>query len=296
MPPKIHPTKSVNPKSRGQRVYLATLFSNALVLLILGLIMLFGLYARNLSIKVREDLPLLAIMDEDAKEADIIAFQKQINDKPFVKRTLYISKDSAATSLQRDLEGENFLRFLGYNPLSASIEIYFKYQYVSLDSIRPIKTYLLRNPLVKQINYQDPQIESISKNLRTLTIILFVFLLINLGVAISLIYVTVRLSIYSQRFAIKTMQLFGATKQFIQSPFLASSALNGLLAGLLAPILLSLLIYFVERGFPELTRLRTFPELGFIFLILFLTGIILSFISTYFAVRRYLRRKIDDLY
>ncbi len=283
-------------QARGQRVYMATLLSNALVLLILGLIILFGLYAKNLSIKVREDLPLLVIMNEDTKELDIEAFQKQLLSKPFVNRVLYISKDSAAKSLKKDLEGEDFLQFLGYNPLNSSVEIYLKYQYVTVDSIQAIKTLLLHSPVVKQINYQDPQIDSISKNLKTLTIILLVFLSINLAVAVSLIYVTVRLSIFSKRFAIKTMQLFGATKQFIQGPFLKSSTINGFLAGILAPILLMILIYLVERAFPELRTLRSYRELGLIFLTLLLTGIILSFLSTYFAVRRYLRRKIDDLY
>ncbi len=283
-------------KSRGQRVYLATLFSNAFVLIIFGLILLVGLYATNLSIKVREDLPLLVIINEDAKEPDILQLQKLMDTKAFVRKTLYISKDSAAASLKKDLEGENFLRFLGYNPLNASLEIYLKFNYVTSDSINPIKTYLLHSPIVKQVSYQDPQIDSINKNLKTLTIILLVFLSINLAVAISLIYLTVRLSIYSKRFAIKTMQLFGATKGFIQAPFLKSGLISGLLSGLLAPALLGLLIYFVERGFPELARLRTFEELGILFGILLVIGIFLSFISTYFAVRRYLRRKIDDLY
>jgi len=285
-----------NTKGRGQRIYIATLFSNALVLLILGLIIFFGLYARNLSIKVREDLPLLVIMNENAKDSSIIQLQNQINKKDFAKKTVLVSKDSAAKSLRSDLKNEDFVRFLGYNPLSASIEIYLKYQYVNLDSISPIKTFLLKNPTVDEISYQGPQIESISKNIRTLTLILILFLVINLGVAISLIYVTTRLSIYSQRFQIKTMQLFGATKTFIQGPFLKSAAIVGLLAGILAPIILQGLLYLVEKDFPELTQLRTESEVILIFFILLITGIILSFLSTFFAVNRYLRRKIDELY
>lgn len=285
-----------NNKGRGQRIYIATLFSNALVLLILGLIMLFGLYSRNLSIKVREDLPLLVIMNENAQDTAITKLQNIINTKAFVKRSVLVTKDSAAKSLKKDLQGEDFLRFLGYNPLSSSIEIYLKYQYVNLDSIRPIKTFLLQNSSVKEISYQDPQIESISKNIRTLTIILFIFLAINLAVAISLIYVTIRLSIFSQRFAIKTMQLFGATKNFIQGPFLKSAALVGVVAGILAPLILLGLLSLIEKEFPELASLRSQMELIIIFLILLLTGIILSFLSTYFAVRMYLRRKIDELY
>lgn len=281
---------------RGQRIYIASLFSNALVLLILGLIIFFGLYARNLSIKVRQDLPLLVIMNENANDSSITQLQKEINKKPYVFKSVLVTKDSAAKSLRKDLKNEDFVRFLGYNPLSTSIEIYLKYQYVNLDSISPIKTFLLKNPAVDEISYQSPQIESISKNIKTLTLILIIFLAINLGVAISLIYVTTRLSIYSQRFAIKTMQLFGATKSFIQGPFLKSAALVGLLAGILGPIILFGLIYLVEKDFPELTQLRTKSELMIIFLILLITGIILSFLSTFFAVNRYLRRKIDELY
>ena len=284
-----------NVSRKTKRIYITTVISIALVLTLVGLAGLLVLHARNLSDYVKENIVFNIIVDESAKEVDILQLQKEIDKTPAVKSTVYISKDLAAQSLTKDL-GEDFVKFLGYNPLLASIDVYLKAEYADNANIDKIINQLKLQPLVKEVVYQRSLVDSINKNIRTISIIILGFGALLMIIALALINNTIRLAIYSQRFLIKSMQLVGATKNFIRWPFILIAILNGLLAGLVAIALLSGLIYFAQKEIPELVILQNYAEFGIMFAGLILLGILISLISTYLAVTKYLRLKVDALY
>ncbi|SMO33844.1 cell division protein FtsX [Solitalea koreensis] len=284
-----------NVSRKTKRVYFTTVISIALVLTLLGLVGLIVLHTKNLSDYVKENIVFNIIVDESAKEIDILQLQKEIDKIPAVKSTVYISKEIAAQSLTKDL-GEDFVKFLGYNPLLASIDVYLKAEYADNANIDKIINQLKLQPLVKEVVYQPSLVDSINKNIKTISLIILGFGALLLFIALALINNTIRLTIYSQRFLIKSMQLIGATKSFIRWPFVLMAVLHGLLAGLLAIFLLSALIYFAQQEIPELVILQKYVEFGTLFAGLILIGIFISLISTYLAVTKYLRLKVDALY
>lgn len=280
---------------KTKTIYVSTVISIALVLLMLGLLGLIMVHAKNLSNYVKENIVLNIIVNEGAKEVDILALQKQIDSNPFVLKTQYVSKEIAAHNLTKDL-GEDFVEFLGYNPLLSSIDIYLKADYANNASIATLSQQLTKNPLVKEVIYQKSLIDMVNQNIRAIGLVILAFAAVLLIIAIALINNTIRLAIYSQRFLIKSMQLVGATKNFIRTPFLGYGIMHGLIAGLIAIILLLLTLYLAQQQIPELVVLRNWFEFAVVFLAVITIGVLISGLSTYFAVSKYLRLKIYDLY
>ncbi len=280
---------------KTKTIYVSTVISIALVLLMLGLLGLILVHARNLSNYVKENIVLNIIVNEGAKEVDVLGLQKQIDANAYVLKTQYVSKELAARTLTKDL-GEDFVEFLGYNPLLSSIDVYLKADYANNASIAKLSNQLTKNPLVKEVIYQKSLIDMVNQNIRSIGLVILAFASVLLVIAIALINNTIRLAIYSQRFLIKSMQLVGATKNFIRAPFLGFGILHGLIAGLIAIILLILTLYLAQREVPELIILRNWFEFGVVFLAVIGVGILISFLSTYFAVSKYLSLKIYDLY
>jgi len=280
---------------KTKTVYISTIFSIALVLLMLGMLGLILVHAKNLSNYVKENIVLNIIVDEGAKETDVLAFQKELNSMNAVKQTQYVNKEVAQHNLTKDL-GEDFVNFLGYNPLLSTIDVYLKADFANNQSIDALKKNLEKNPIVKEVIYQSSLIDTVNKNINTISLIVFGFALILLVIAIALINNTIRLAIFSQRFLIKSMQLVGATKNFIRKPFILVAALHGLIAAFIAIIILLGVLYYTQRELPEIVILRNYTEFGAVFLALVLVGIFITAMSTWFAVSRYLRLKIYDLY
>lgn len=280
---------------KTKTIYVSTVISIALVLLMLGLLGLILVHAKNLSNYVKENIVLNIIVNEGAKEVDVLALQKQIDANEYVLKTQYVSKELAARNLTTDL-GEDFVEFLGYNPLLSSIDVYLKADYANNASITTLNNQLTKNPLVKEVIYQKSLIDMVNQNIRTIGIVILAFAAVLLIIAIALINNTIRLAIYSQRFLIKSMQLVGATKSFIRAPFLGYGVLHGLIAGLIAIILLLLTLYLAQKEIPELIILRNWFEFGIVFLGVIGIGVLISGLSTYFAVSKYLSLKIYDLY
>ena len=274
---------------------MSTVISIALVLLMTGLLGLILVHAKNLSNYVKENIVLNIIVNEGAKEVDITALQKQLDANTYVLKTQYVSKELAARNLTKDL-GEDFVEFLGYNPLLSSIDVYLKADYANNASIQTFTSQLGRNPLVKEVIYQKSLIDMVNQNIKGIGLVILAFAGILLIIAVALINNTIRLAIYSQRFLIKSMQLVGATRNFIRKPFLAYGILHGLLAGLIAIILLLLTLYFAQKQVPEMIILRNWFEFSLVFLGVISIGILISGLSTYFAVSKFLRLKIHDLY
>lgn len=280
---------------KTKTIYISTVISIALVLLMTGLLGLILVHAKNLSNYVKENIVLNIIVNDGAKEVDIQALQKQIDGNPYVLKTQYVSKELAARNLTKEM-GEDFVDFLGYNPLLSSIDVYMKAEYANNDSITAFSNQLNKNPLIKEVIYQKSLIDMVNQNIRGIGLVILAFAFILLVIAIALINNTIRLAIYSQRFLIKSMQLVGATKNFIRGPYMTYGILHGFLAGLIAIILLLGILYLAQKQVPEILLLRNWLEFGFVFAGVIGIGILISGLSTYFAVSKFLRLKIYELY
>ncbi len=271
------------------------LISITLVLFMLGLLGFVVLHAQKLSEYVRENIGFSIIMKENVREAGIVQLQKTLDASPFVKSTEYITPERAAEELQEDL-GEDFISFLGYNPLLPSIELKLRASYTNLDSLAVIEGQLLANPDVKEIYYQKDLVHLINRNIRRISLVILGFSLLLLVIAIALINNTIRLSVYSRRFIIKTMQLVGATGSFIRRPFLWQSVLQGLAAAIIALVFLGVILYFSQKELPELVNIQDIRLILTLFAFVVVTGILLTYVSTWFAVKKYLRAHADQLY
>jgi len=282
-------------KTRLRSSYLTLVISISLVLFLLGVLGMVLINAHGLSDYFRESLSFSILLDEEVKEADIRMLQKDMDAKPYVKSTEYISKDEAATKLKEDL-GEDFVNFLGYNPLSPSIDVFLYAGYTSPDSVANIEKYILEYPFVKEVYYQESLLYLINENVKKISLFLLIISSFLFLIALTIINNTIRLSVYSKRFLIRTMQLVGATRSFIRRPFLFRSALHGLIAALIAMTLLLGLLYLVEREFFMLFTFQNTSMLLILGAAIIIIGILINLISTFFSVNRYLSISDDKLY
>lgn len=275
--------------------FFSTIISLSLVLFVLGLLGLVVLNAKKLSDYVKENIGLSIILNDSIKEADMMLLRKQLDIAPFVKKATFVTKEQAAESLQKDL-GEDFVKFLGYNPLLSSFDIKLKAEYANNDSLAAIEKSLLTNNNIKEVYYQKSLVNVINENVKKIGIALLAFCILLSVISIALINNTIRLYIYSKRFIIKTMQLVGATQSFISKPFIVRSVWNGFYSALITIALLMGLIYTAQNNFPELIELQDINLFIKLFLMVMLAGIGITFISTYFAVKRFLKIQTDELY
>ncbi|MDB4925089.1 ABC transporter permease [Mucilaginibacter sp.] len=280
---------------KTKTIYISTVFGIAMVLLMIGLLGLILVHANNLSRYVKENIVLNIFVDDAAHEADVRQLQNQLETNPMVKQAIYVSKELAARNLQKDL-GEDFVKFLGYNPLSQSLDVYLKADFANNTDISKFKDQLLKNPLVKEVKYQQSLVDQMNQNLTSITLVILAFTGIFVVVSVALINNTIRLAIYSQRFLIKSMQLVGATKAFIRKPFLLYGMWHGLLGGLIAVIILVGTLYLANLEVPDLVILQNNAEFAIVFLCVLGIGIFISAFSTYLAVNKFLRLKLYDLY
>jgi cell division transport system permease protein len=280
---------------KTKTIYISTVFGIAMVLLMIGLLGLILVHANNLSRYVKENIVLNIFMDDSAHETDVLQLQKQLDANPMVKQTQYVSKELAARNLQKDL-GEDFVKFLGYNPLSQSLDIYLKADYANNAGIDKFKAELLKNKLVKEVKYQQSLVDQMNSNLTSISLIILVFAGIFVILSVALINNTIRLAIYSQRFLIKSMQLVGATKGFIRKPFLLYGIWHGLLGALISIVILIGTLFLANKQIPDLVILQSPAEFGMVFLGIVILGIFISAFSTFLAVNKFLRLKIYDLY
>jgi len=282
-------------KARLRSSYLTLVVSVSLVLFLLGILGLILINAKELSDYFRESLSFSVMLDDEAKEADIRMLQKDLDAKLYVKSTEYVSKDEAAAKMMDDL-GEDFINFLGDNPLPPSIDVYLFAGFTSPDSVAKIEKYILEYPFVKEIYYQESLLFLINENVRKISLFLLVISIFLFLIALTIINNTIRLSIYSRRFLIRTMQLVGATRAFIRRPFILQSAFHGLLAALIAMSLLMGLVYLIEKEFFMMVTVESTYLLLLLAASLIATGVLINIISTFFSVNRYLSISEDKLY
>jgi cell division transport system permease protein len=282
-------------RQRLRSSYVSVIISISLVLFLLGLLGILILNADHLAKEMRENFTFVLMLEEGGKEADLRAFQKELDLEPFVKSSAFISKDEAAAILQEEL-GEDFLDFLGFNPIPNSIEIQLKAAYVQPEFLKEVEANLSNSVLVAEVVYDRDLIQIVNENIQKISVGIVLIAVLLLLISIALINSSIRLAIYSRRFIIKTMQLVGATKSFIQRPFMAQSLKMGFLGGLIAAGLLFLGTYYTQQYLKDWNFLANpmylFGVMGGVVLL----GLLLSWLCTFFAVRKYLNLKTDQLY
>ena len=275
--------------------YVTLVVSVSLVLFLLGILGMVLINARQLSDYFRESLSFTIMLKEDAREADIRMLQKELDARPFVKKTEYVSKDQAAVKLQEEL-GEDFLNYLGYNPLMPTIDVYLQARYTHPDSVIKLEKIISEYPFVDEVYYQESLLNLINDFVREISAFLLIISLLLFLIALTIINNTIRLSIYSKRFLINTMQLIGANRSFIRKPFLLRSLFFGFLAALIAIGLLMGLMYLIEKEFFALFTYENINLFLLLCLALVVAGVVINGISTFFAVNRYLGIHEDKLY
>lgn len=282
-------------KKRARSSAISTVIGIALVLFMLGILSVLVLNAQKLSNYVKENIQVQVFLDEDVKEADILKLKKEIDAESFTNSTTYVSKEEAAKELSEDL-GEDFISFLGYNPLQAAIDLRLNADYAHPDSIQAIVEGIENREAVAEVVYSPNLIRQINQNVNRIGLVLLGFSALLLLIAIALINNTIRLTIYSKRFIIRSMQLVGATRGFIQRPFILSGILQGLYASFLAILLILGVLYAVRMEIPEFFEFNDILMFVKLFGLVALLGIIISGLSTLFAVRRYLRMDARKIY
>jgi cell division transport system permease protein len=282
-------------KRRLTSSYLTTVISISLVLFLLGIVGFLILNVQNLSRHVKENIGFNIELKDNVREADIQQFRKILDAKKFVKSTEYITREQAAIETQKIL-GEDFISFLGFNPLPASIKVKLNASWANPDSIIKIESDLKKYPQINEMYYRKTLIHEINDNVRKISLIISAFTILLLLIAFTLINNTIRLSVYSKRFLIHTMQLVGATRRFIRLPFIYKSIYYGLLSSMIAILLLLGSIYIVQNQIEGLIDFIDPNILALLFAGVILIGILISSVSTFFAVNKYLNVNTDALY
>ncbi len=282
-------------KRRLQTSYLTSIVSITLVLFMLGLLGILLYHANRVSDYVKENIGFTVIMNENIQETRIHELQRSLSSACYVKESRYITREEAAKTLMKDL-GEDFVGFLGFNPLLPSLEVRLKAGYANSDSIAWIEKKILADKDVKEVFYQKSLVNVINENLRRISLIILGFSSILLIIAMALINNTIRLAVYSRRFLIKTMQLVGATENFIRKPFLLTAMAHGVYSAIIALVLLTGTLFLAGRELPDFINVQDYKLYLTLFLTVTVLGMVISLISTFFAVRKFLRTRSEYLY
>lgn len=275
--------------------YFSVVISIALVLFLVGLLALLVLNTKKVADHFKEQIALTVYLKDTAKEVEIDQLQKSLALADYTKSTEFVSKEEAAKSFSEEI-GEDFMDFLGYNPLQNSIDIYFNADYVSEVQIAEISRDLSDKTFVDEIIYDKPLIALLNDNIKRLSFWILVVSSLLTFIAVLLINSSIRLSVYAKRFTIKTMQMVGATKGFIRRPFIWKSIKLGIIGSFLSMIGMAVVLYYLDKSFSELQLIADELMLAAIFVGVLLLGIIISWLSTFFATQRFLNLKTDELY
>jgi len=275
--------------------YFSVVLSIFLVLFLLGALGLFVINSKKITNDFKENIPMTVFFDNDANDSIISDFDTEMKNAKFIKEYAFVHKDSAAKN-NVDIVGKDFMEFLGFNPLQNSFDIHLKGDYVNADSIKKIERNIRKNEMVSEIIYDKELVDMVNENVTKITFWILIISGILTIVAMLLINSSMRLSIYSHRFTIKTMQMVGATKSFIRKPFIWRSIKLGLIGSGLAIVGVISLAVYVDGLFPSLGIIKDYISLGIVVASIFVKGIIITWISTFFATQRFLNLKTDDLY
>lgn len=282
-------------KRRVITSYFSVVLSIFLVLFLLGLLGLFVLNSKRISNNFKEEIAMTVFFKNDANDSIIKAFDEELKTAKFAKSYEYVSKEKAAEMHKKDI-GEDFMQFLGVNPLQNSFDIYLKADYVVNDSIAKIQNRLRKNEMIADIVYDKQLVDKVNDKIQEVSMWILIFSGIFAIISVLLINSSLRLSIYANRFIIKTMQMVGATKSFIRKPFIVRSLILGLIGSLLAVFaLIGVLVYF-ETNYDNLGIMDNQLAIAAVLLGVVVLGMLITWLSTFFATQRFLNLRTDDLY
>ncbi len=282
-------------KKRLVNSYISVIISISVVLFFQGIVGLLLLNTKNVASYFKEQIVMTVYLKDSAKDIEITQLRKKIKLNPATKKVQYTNKDEAAEKYSRDI-GEDFIEFLGYNPLLNAIDIFFNAEFVNTVGLSRTKREIEITDFVDEVVYDQPLVTLLDKNIKRISFILILITSLFFVIALLLINSSIRLSIYSKRFIIKTMQLVGATKSFIRSPFIWRHLWLGFISSVIALIALSFSLWELNKRFPELDMLNKTNDLIFVYSIILFLGIGISGLSTFFATQRYLNLKTDAIY
>lgn len=275
--------------------YFSVVLSIFLVLFLLGALGLFVINSKKISDNFKEEIPMTVFFERDAQKESVEKFGQFISNKPYTNTSVFVTKEQAAEQYQKDL-GENFVEYLGTNPLSDSYDIRLKAEYVVSDSLNKIVSEIKAQDEIKSVNYDNVLVDMVNENIKKISYWILVVSGFFCLIAVLLINSSLRLSIYANRFIIKTMQMVGATKSFIRRPFIWRNIKLGILGSILAIIGLYIGLYYIDQKFPKFEFLKDYEALGIVFVGVLIAGIFITWISTFFATQRFLNLRTDDLY
>ena len=274
---------------------ISVVISLSLVLFIVGTLFLVLINAQKLSNYVKENIGFSVMLEENTSELDCLRFLKEIDANNFSKSATLVSKEQATKELRNEL-GEDFVDFLGYSPLLSSIDVKLNANYANADSLLKIKNQLQKNTNVFEVYYQEDLVEKINSNVNRIAIFLLAFCSLLLIIAFVLINNTIRLSVYSKRFLIRTMRLVGAKNSFIQKPFLINGLYQGLYGAIFAIFMIIGSLQLIQKEAMHILNISDLKVIGTVFLLIFTFGIFISWISTYLSVKKYIKLTEHKLY
>ena len=275
--------------------YFSVILSIALVLFLLGLLGLLVLNSKKVADHFKEQIALTIYLKDDAKDVEIKQLEKTLALADYTKSTQFVSKEEAAEEHSKEI-GENFMDFLGYNPLQNSIDVYLKADFVDAAQVKEIADNLLAKVFVEEVNYDQPLISLLNDNIKKISLWIVVISGVFTLIAVLLINSAIRLSVYSKRFTIKTMQMVGATKGFIRRPFIWLSMKLGMVGAVIALAGMAAVLYYLNQTFPELELLADPAILAVLFVSVFVASMIITWFSTFLATQRFLNLRTDELY
>jgi len=281
--------------SRVRSSYLSVVISMTLVLFVVGVLGHLVLSAKDLGKAVRENFTFTLVLGENVPEEELKTLLKAQQLANYSKSASLITKEDAALQLQEDL-GEDFVDFLGYNPLSNTIDINLNADFVATGDLEELKSSLLEDDYIDDVLYDPDLIGLVNENIEKITLLLVGASIVLLIVALALINSSIRLTIYSKRFLLKTMQLVGATSSFIRRPYIWTSIALGLISAVLSTLLLYGLGVGMESYFPSISALFSMQTTTFVLAAVVVLSILVPGVSTAFAIRRYLKLRTNELY
>lgn len=275
--------------------YISVVISIALVLFLLGCLGLLVINSKKVADHFKEQVVMTIYLNDTAKEVEVTQLKKSLILAEYSKEAVYVSKEEAAEIMKAE-NGEDFMDFVGFNPLENSIDVYLKADYVTTEKLTEITESLSKKSFINEIDYNNDLVDLMNDNVKKISLWVLIISGLFTLIAVLLINSSIRLAVYSKRFIIKTMQMVGATKRFIRRPFVWQSVKLGIIGALIALIGMAVVLYYLDQTFLELRLLENPILVITLFAVIFFLGILITWISTFIATQRFLNLKTDQLY
>ena len=266
--------------------------SISIVLFLTGILAILLINSKKVADHFKEQIVMTIYIEDSAKEIELKQLQKTLTLNSATKKVNFVSKEEASKRHANEI-GEEFMEFLGYNPLLNSVDVYFKASFLNPAMVSKLSKDIELYTYVNEVVYDKPLLELLDENIKKITFWMLLASVVFIFVAVLLINSSIRLSIYSKRLIIKTMQLVGATKKFIRGPFIKTHLLMSILGSIIAMLGMAAFTYEIQNRFPEVQIFENPYETALVFAGVFVLGLGITLISTFFATQRYLNLRTD---